>query len=556
MLTSSRGQASRARNSCSNCRQGHFRCNEGTPCVRCLQKGLDCTYSAIPLQVINWEPADASVSQESDVRREQSLRDSDGGFKGFVSENAEVESRYRVLQSGPLICEAHQRHMVTSGFDTPDTWETRPASDLDSMCLPTVRDPTEAFYMQRYCDLIGPWFDLFDTSQRHWTNAIPHLSLSSRTLFTSILASCSKQYDLVFGRTSIYTLDRYDRGLSELKRALDQPSSTGNASIFASCLLIGYYEMIDAKSADWQTHLQGTLSLRLGHGWHDESNGVMQSCFWVYCRMDLLASLARPQHTLLSPGQWVSQGSNLGPAEDTPWSLDSWCNQIVVLLAQTHNLLCDMRHMQQEYDSASRLTYQSELYCDIQKRWDTISKLIEDHEHVRPIAFRPIANLPSLDQNIPLPRTIYISPAACAASQMLNVAEFFCLLARPVPNKKEYQRRLTSAKVCSHALKLARSVVSNSITNRHRTAWVNAVQLLSSVGVVLPDRGERNALLQILADIHRETGWSVANHCQDLEETWKQNEVLSQQEQYLQILHGHDTTLQYVGKSLLRYMGC
>ena len=112
--------------------------------------------------------------------------------------------------------------------------------------------------------------------------------------------------------------------------------------------------MIDARSLDWHTHLSGTSTLCTTQGWHGSSGGVAQSCFWVYCRMDLLASIARSEHTLLPTSSWLGTGASVYSYDDgQTFEPDSWCNRVVLLLAETHNLLCDV--------GESRPTSQS--YC-------------------------------------------------------------------------------------------------------------------------------------------------------------------------------------------------
>jgi hypothetical protein len=393
--------------------------------------------------------------------------------------------------------------------------------------------------MERYCNIIGPWFDMFDTI-RHWSQTVPHLSLSNRSLFRSIIASCAKQYSLVSGESSIYALDHYNRGLKELTQALGDPESTGHPATFASCLLTGYCEMIDAKSLDWHTHVRGTFSLCLSQGWHGRSGGVAQSCFWVYCRTDLLASVARGQHTLLDPSRWLLDGASLAPAHhNQDWEPDSWCNQVVVLLAQTHNLLCDVR---QPLRTSAK---QSEL----EEKWNTISTSLEMHESNRPIAFRAITELPPKDLEVPFRRIVYVSAAACAATQMLDLAFLFLILAFPDRTPAERVVRLMSASVSMEALNLSRKIVSNSITNRHPIAWANAVQLLSSAGLVLAGRAERVALLRVLDDIKLETGWSTLGHCQALQKWWESS--WPDEDGYLDIFDEQET-IQRVSRYLIR----
>ncbi|KAA8895282.1 hypothetical protein FN846DRAFT_970217 [Sphaerosporella brunnea] len=92
------------------------------------------------------------------------------------------------------------------------------------------------------------------------------------------------------GAQRAYTaLAYYDNALRISTAALRTPSSS---AIFDSCLLLAHCEKIDASNQDWRLHLYGAYSLVSAQGWHGRSGGLVQACFWIYCRMDVLSSLA------------------------------------------------------------------------------------------------------------------------------------------------------------------------------------------------------------------------------------------------------------------------
>ncbi len=543
MSRSKRGTASRTKLSCTNCRRRHFKCGGEQPCERCWQDDLQCEYPTKPFSFKEWSPEEAGLPPLP------ALKESPSNVRTgiFVSENRRIESRYEILDSetkSPSTVSGEESQLSRGGSVRNEATILAPTDSAASpvpLC-PPITEPTEAFFMERYCNILGPWFDMFDTI-RHWSHAVPHLSLSNRSLFRSIVASCAKQYSLVSGESSIYALDQYNRGLKELTRALGDAESTGFPAVFASCLLTGYCEMIDAKSLDWHTHLRGTFSLCSSQGWHGRSGGVAQSCFWVYCRMDLLASIARARHTLLDPSRWLPCGASLAPSHHAhDWELDSWCNQVVVLLAQTHNLLCDVR---QPLRTSTEQTEQSEL----EERWNRISASLDIHESNRPVAFRPIIDLPPKNPQVPFRQIIYVSAAACAATQMMDLACLFLILAFPDGTPAERAVRLMSESVSRKAINLSRKIVSNSITNRHPIAWANAVQLLSSAGTILVGRAERAALLQVLDDIKLETGWSTLGNCQNLQAWWEA--FWPDGEDHLDT-SDDDETIRRVGRCLIR----
>jgi hypothetical protein len=54
---------------------------------------------------------------------------------------------------------------------------------------------SDLFYLDKYCHVIGPWFDLFD-QERNFSLVVPHLSLENPLLQLSSLACASRQHHL------------------------------------------------------------------------------------------------------------------------------------------------------------------------------------------------------------------------------------------------------------------------------------------------------------------------------------------------------------------------
>ena len=499
-----RGPASRTKRSCNVCKRRHERCDGRQPCHSCWKHGVKCIYEPHALSVKAWKPeGDAALPLvEAGRNSHPEARSS----VAFVSENCRVESQYEVLQTVPSLNSVQNKALPHSSTlakypqDAPDLATARPP----------IEDPVLAFFMQRYCNIIGPWFDMFDTTKQ-WSHVVSHLALSNRSLLQSIIASCAKQHSQVYHESTISALDYYHSALKELSAALGDPAVKHSAAVFASCLLIGYCEMIDARSLDWHTHLSGTASLCATQGWHGISGGVAQSCFWVYCRMDLLASIARSEPTLLSTSSWLPTGASLSSHDEgQTFEPDSWCNQVVLLLAETHNLLCDV----------GKSSYKPNLLHSLSGRWNRLYTIVSIHESHRPAAFYPVIELPPLSPASPFKGTIYVSPAAAAATQMLDLANLFLILAFPDLSAEARIARSRSRSTTVKALDLSRRIVANSINNRHTIAWANAVQLLSSAGLCIVGDDERAALLQVLRDIKAETGWSTERHVVGLNAWW------------------------------------
>ena len=504
MNQSRRGPASRTRTSCNPCKRRHERCDGHQPCHSCWKHGVECSYDPHAFKLKLWQPE--GEAELLSVEAERYNITNAHSCVAFVSENSRVESQYEVLHKARSPSNVQDEALPYCGTSANPSQD---APDL-ATARPPIEDPVMAFFMERYCNIIGPWFDMFDTTKR-WSHTVPHLALSNRSLLQSIIASCAKQHSLVYHERTVSALDHYNSALKELSAALGDPTVKNSAAVFASCLLIGYCEMIDARSLDWHTHLSGTASLCTTQGWHGLSGGVAQSCFWVYCRMDLLASIARSGHTLLPTPSWLPTEASLSLHDQGQiLGLDSWCNQVVLLLAQTHNLLCEV----------GQSSYNPEILQNLLTHWSRLSTTISAHESHRPSAFYPVIELPPLSPVSPFKRVIYVSPTAAAAIQMLDLTNLFSILAFPDPTAEARAARLRSRSITVKTLDLSRRIVANSINNRHTIAWANAVQLLSSAGIFIVGGDERAALLQVLGDIKAETGWSTEGHVVGLKAWW------------------------------------
>ncbi|MCJ1360996.1 hypothetical protein MMC16_000092 [Acarospora aff. strigata] len=266
--------------------------------------------------------------------------------------------------------------------------------------------------------------------------------------------------------------------------------------------------MIDASNLDWRLHLSGAASLVSTHGWHSCSGGLEQACFWIYCRMDVLSSLATSEPTRLDTSVWFPPDRALALRDGSnPWNFDTWSNYVVLLLAQVHNFLCKIRR-----EGLATPTLLEE--------WYVLQERIVAHRRRQPALFQPLAVLPADVNNKENPFTSrrYLTDKVCAAIQMFSLANLFLLLARPEYSRHERVARFAAQ--ANIAKDLVDRVVANSIVNRREIPRVNAVQLLTSAGLAIVGWVERKALLKILDDIHIQTGWNTQGNSDGLLEWW------------------------------------
>jgi hypothetical protein len=226
----------------------------------------------------------------------------------------------------------------------------------------------------------------------------------------------------------------------------------------------------------------------------------------IYCRMDILSSMATADFTRLDTSLWVRSHLTI-PTSDQPWTIDTWSNHTVLILAEIHNFLCLVRRDQ---------VFTPTLFS----RWQSLTTCVETHEQHQPRSFQPLATLPadaSCAEN-PFPSILYVNEAVSAAMQMFDLARLFLILARPERTRQERAARFEAqgeiASVYIHR------IIANSVVNRHDISWANAVQLLSSAGCALVGWNARKALLQCLEDIREKTGWNTRENVKQLLDWW------------------------------------
>jgi hypothetical protein len=174
-------------------------------------------------------------------------------------------------------------HVIVDGSSQDDvphqqTQKRSPAaSEID--CLqsdgPPITNERDALYMSNYVENIGPWFDLFDSTDKHFSTAVPQLALNNRLLLYSCLAASARQYSLLNDAGSEDALEYYDIALRTLHDHLNDRGH--EPETFASCLLIAHCEMIESHASDWNVHLQGTRQLVTAQGWNAASGGLARA---------------------------------------------------------------------------------------------------------------------------------------------------------------------------------------------------------------------------------------------------------------------------------------
>lgn len=183
----------------------------------------------------------------------------------FVNETQEVADLYQVMRTSDEASSASP--------DQPPS--SRPA--VYGHTTP-VTDPTDAFFLWRYVDFIGPRFDMFDDAPRYFSTVVPQLALNDSLVLLACLAVAARQYFLVNDQQQHIheqAVTYYNEALHLLSKRLQ--NSRPDPAVFASCLLIAHCEMVESRATDWALHLKGTGDLVKMHGWHGMSGGLAQA---------------------------------------------------------------------------------------------------------------------------------------------------------------------------------------------------------------------------------------------------------------------------------------
>lgn len=195
---------------------------------------------------------------------------------GFVDETFQVSQLYHVLPCDATHDNSGVSRTNSKGHVFSPASHTRVAAP--------ITNEKDAFYLARYTDIIGPRFDMFDSTSRYFSLALPRIALSNRLVLLSCLACAARQYSLVTDRGHHDALEYYNEALKTLYQRLNDNGH--EAATFASCLLIAHCEMVESKASDWNLHLKGTGELVMMHHWNGRSGGLAQAVCFPYLSED------------------------------------------------------------------------------------------------------------------------------------------------------------------------------------------------------------------------------------------------------------------------------
>ncbi|KAH2068636.1 hypothetical protein KXX03_009634 [Aspergillus fumigatus] len=414
----------------------------------------------------------------------------------FVDETEEVADLYQVTDAS----------IEVSSVALDQRPSPRPG--LSSHGTP-ITDATDAFFLWRYIDFIGPRFDMFDDAPRYFSTVVPQLALKDPLVLLACVAVAARQYSLVNDQqqhSHEQALTYYNAAIHLLSKRLHD--SGPDPAVFASCLLIAHCEMVESKASAWDLHLKGTGDLLKMYGWHGMSGGLAQASFWIYCRMIILASLCAGKPAALEPREWLPGGVFCDPPT---WTLKSWQKKVVFLLGMVHDFWS--RTPPDDMDRPTKQRHDAQ--------WKELEAELVSLQTQAPAVCSPISILPPNGEDTPFQSVRYLNGPVSAAWQMLHTAFLIHTICTPCSPASSRLSVLSRPDVTGRAQMYARQIVANSLANRCTIAWANAVQLLTLAGQCLVVEAERNACVRVLQEIQQQTGWNTRASIDRLGAAWE-----------------------------------
>lgn len=94
-----------------------------------------------------------------------------------------------------------------------------------------------------------------------WTHTLPMAALHHQGLLQSMLAISSLQIAKIQGASETPSLKHYAYALKRIHNCVGNPKKRLTVPVLAASLLLGYYEIMAANHANWQSHLNGARQL-------------------------------------------------------------------------------------------------------------------------------------------------------------------------------------------------------------------------------------------------------------------------------------------------------
>ncbi|KAI1617686.1 Zn(II)2Cys6 transcription factor [Exophiala viscosa] len=365
---------------------------------------------------------------------------------------------------------------------------------------------------RNYLDEVAMWLDMFH-NDRHFQFKIPLLAKSADHLHYSILALSARQMERKDpDKPYTESLGLYQEAIRLIVKEL----YTLDTAVIASCVLLCVLEMMISSPRAWGRHLDGCAMLLEAAGVNGVVGGVRQSLFWCFARMHVWGGYLEDTLTKIPTSRWVIPSGSMIDAVThfkAGSGSDSYANYAVFLCASVVNVTSNKTgpHVERtEMVSVTSTTYAA--------RWKALFDLLEDWYINRSEAMQPLMAYPSSadEPREPFPVVLYNNPPAVNGNSLYHAAAILML-----QNKPKGMRLSRSPK---SILWHARQICGIAVSNGDHGAWINSLQPLWIAGKIMSHETEHRAILELLAQIERESGWATAWRAEDLRDYWGETE--------------------------------
>ncbi|KAI1364130.1 hypothetical protein F5Y08DRAFT_307565 [Xylaria arbuscula] len=361
-----------------------------------------------------------------------------------------------------------------------------------------------------------------------------------------------------------YSMRYYDQALGHLKESVTSgrfhDDRLEKEEIFAAVAILCTYELMDAPSTAWRAHLsalplfsQGASSALKPSEIIIPTVPVKGPAFWSLVRQDLLCAFISETPTQLDPKDirlWQNAGlrtngfgtllfcdpeCSITSQARTDVEEDTKSNELTWLLGKIANHLTAGDSLNLGHDI---MPFSQQLPVGLSQkyllyRWKALMDELDHWFCSLPPTFAPSARTrqpffpgdPGECLSVsPLEQVWYDLPLCAAAMQSYHQAKILLLVNEPHEStalRSTVCSRLTSYR---HALAEAewhaREVCGISLADPTDAVRINSVQALFVAGQVLEAGEEQNTILNLLADIETELGWTTKYHIAKLTEDW------------------------------------
>ncbi|KAE8422600.1 hypothetical protein BDV36DRAFT_210219 [Aspergillus pseudocaelatus] len=356
----------------------------------------------------------------------------------------------------------------------------------------------------------------------------------------------------------------YDQALGHLKVAVSSESYSntqpGKEEMLAAVAILCSFELMDAPGSAWRAHLSAlplfddrASSVPVHSSIIIPQTAVKGPIFWSLARQDLLCAFISETPTRLdlkdmrlwqnaglatddngeilpySPSEVLMQSQTTSgfdediKSNELAWILGKIANHLTAgdALVPTNNTL--PRHQRPLIGLSQE---------HLLERWNRLMADLERWHDSLPASFTPTARTRKLgcaasgfELSFDTFDQIWFDLPLCAAT-MQSYHQAKILLLANEPQESTAIRSTVSARLRSYRHALlevvhhAREVCGISLANSTDSFRVNSVQALFVAGQVFQERGEQDAVLELLSGIENDLGWTTRYHVAKLKDEW------------------------------------